>query len=96
MCLAVPGKILSVTGAADDPLGRLATVDFQGSQMEASLAMTPEAGIGDWVLVHAGYALTLLDEQEAAETWQWLDRAELVNEMPPDVAAKLQEQGESK
>ncbi|MCB1162338.1 MAG: HypC/HybG/HupF family hydrogenase formation chaperone [Candidatus Krumholzibacteriia bacterium] len=72
MCLAVPGQILSVTGEADDALGRLATVDFQGSRMEASLAMTPEAGAGDWVLVHAGYAITQLDEAEARETWETL------------------------
>ena len=76
MCLAVPGKIIEVTKMNDDPVnGRLATVDMQGSRVEASLAMTPEANEGDWVLVHAGFALTVVDEQEAKETWEALQLA---------------------
>lgn len=43
--------------------------------MEASLAMTPEAGVGDWVLVHAGFAITQLDETEAMETFESLHEA---------------------
>jgi hydrogenase expression/formation protein HypC len=74
MCLAVPGKILSVT-EGEDALDRRGTVDFQGSRVEASLAMTPDAQAGDWVLVHAGFALTVMDEAEAAETWQSLKAA---------------------
>jgi hydrogenase expression/formation protein HypC len=71
MCLAVPGKILEVSesGAA---VGRTATVDFQGSRVEASLAMTPDASVGDWVLLHAGFALAVLDETEARETFETL------------------------
>ena len=72
MCLAVPGKILSVSAADEGPLGPMAMVDFQGSRLEVSLAMTPEAGPGDWLLVHAGFALTVLDEAEARETWETL------------------------
>ena len=72
MCLAVPGKILSVTDSGDPVLGRIALVDFQGSRVEASLAMVPEAGAGDWILVHAGFALTRLDEAEALETFESL------------------------
>ena len=60
---------------ADDFTGRVGTVDFQGSKVEASLAMLPDAVAGDWVLVHAGFALTVLDEQEARETWQTLKEA---------------------
>ena len=73
MCLAIPGKIVEVTdGQRDNPLARTATVDFQGSTVEASLAMTPQARRGDWVLVHAGFALTVMDEAQAKETWQSL------------------------
>jgi hydrogenase expression/formation protein HypC len=72
MCLAVPGKILSIGAADEGPLGPTALVDFQGSRLEVSLAMTPEAKPGDWLLVHAGFALTLLDEAEALETWETL------------------------
>ena len=78
MCLAVPGKIIEIK-PPDDPsaLGPVGTVDFQGSQLEVSLAMIPEAVQGDWVLVHAGFALNILDEQEARQTWQYLKAAGL-------------------
>ena len=72
MCLAVPGKILEV-GASDDVVpGRVATIDLQGSRIEASLAVLPDAKVGDWVLVHAGFALTILNEAEAQETFETL------------------------
>lgn len=74
MCLAVPGKIIAIrTDAA--MVGAQATIDFQGSRLEVSLAMTPEARPGDWVLVHAGFALNVLDETEALETWDYLRQA---------------------
>ena len=73
MCLAVPGRILRVESAdAAVPGDRVATVDFNGSEVEASLAMTPEADVGDWILVHAGFSLSVLDEEEARETWDSL------------------------
>ncbi len=84
MCLAVPGKILEVKENVVDPaLGRTAMVDFQGSRVEASLAMTPEAGLGDWVLVHAGFAIAQLDEDEARETFESLREALI--EAPPEM-----------
>jgi hydrogenase expression/formation protein HypC len=64
MCLAVPGKIASVAG--DDDLNRTARVSFNGVERTVSLACLPEAGAGDWILVHAGYALERIDEQAAA------------------------------
>ncbi len=80
MCLAVPGKIVSLgPDGADLPLG---TVDFQGSRVEVSFALVPEAREGDWVLVHAGFAITLLDEAEARETWHYLEEAGLVDSVP--------------
>lgn len=78
MCLAVPGKILSRTG--DDSaqaIGPSATVDFQGTRLDVSLVFTPEANQGDWVLVHAGFALQVLDEREAQETWKYLQPEDL-------------------
>ena len=77
MCLAVPGKIIEYREADTDEPGPLATVDFQGSRVEVSLAMTPKARVGDWVLVHAGFTLNILDEQEARETWYYLREAGL-------------------
>lgn len=65
MCLAVPAKILSIT-ENNDSLQRMARVDFSGVQKDISLAYLPEANVGDYVIVHAGLALSLLDEEEAA------------------------------
>jgi len=80
MCLGIPGKILNIR-KDKDAQGGIATVDFQGSHVEVSLSLVPKATLGDWVLVHAGFALTLLDAEEAAETWRWLDEAEMAREM---------------
>jgi hydrogenase expression/formation protein HypC len=87
MCLGIPGKIVHIqedlkTGAT------LASVDFQGSRVEVGLNLVPEAKLGDWVLVHAGFALTVLDAEEAAETWRWLDKMELDSELSRAGAAE--------
>jgi hydrogenase expression/formation protein HypC len=71
MCLAVPGRVMSVSGSEGDP-GRIAVVDLQGNRVETSLALTPEAGEGDWVLMHAGFAIEVIDEDHAREIWQYL------------------------
>ncbi|HOA75712.1 MAG TPA: HypC/HybG/HupF family hydrogenase formation chaperone [Phycisphaerae bacterium] len=91
MCLAVPGKIVEIkTSEAADATGAVGTVDFQGSRLDVSLAFVPEAKPGDWVLVHAGFALNVLDEQEAAETWKYLSEAELA-ELPDEMKARKTE-----
>lgn len=72
MCLAVPGKVLSVEG--DDPAFRSARVDFCGVRRTVNLAFTPEVQPGDFVLVHVGFALTRIDEDEAARTFQYLSQ----------------------
>jgi len=82
VCLAVPGKIVDIRSEGDGPAAKVGIVDFQGTRVEVGLAFTPDAGPGDWVLVHAGYALNVLDEREAAETWQYLREAEVVDEVP--------------
>lgn len=81
MCLGVPGRIIKIAAAGKISGEAIATVDFQGNHVEVSLALVPEAKLQDWVLVHAGFALTLLDEAEAAETWAWLDLAEVSDEV---------------
>ena len=63
MCLAIPGKLLNVSG--DDPLMRAGKVSFGGAVKEVSLACVPEAKAGDYVLVHVGFALSVVDEAEA-------------------------------
>ena len=69
MCLAVPGKILSIEGA---DLARIARVSFGGIVKEASLACVPQAQVGDYALVHAGFAISLLDEDEAQRSLEYL------------------------
>ncbi|MCL6546458.1 MAG: HypC/HybG/HupF family hydrogenase formation chaperone [Bryobacteraceae bacterium] len=64
MCLAVPGRIVSIR-EDDPPEVRRAKADFGGIQREICLAYTPEAKIGDYVLVHVGFALNVVDEAEA-------------------------------
>lgn len=83
MCLAVPGKVVEVR--EDNTAGRLGSVDFQGSRVEVSLELVPDADLGSWVLVHAGFAITQLDEAEARETWEYLSAADLVEEIPEEM-----------
>ena len=63
MCLAIPGRIIAISGG--EGFDRRGTVDFDGARQEVALAYLPEAKIGDYVLVHVGFAMTLLDTQEA-------------------------------
>jgi hydrogenase expression/formation protein HypC len=64
MCLAVPGQIISLSDDTD-PLARTGRVNFSGVVKDISLAYVPEAKINDYVIVHAGFALSVLDETEA-------------------------------
>jgi hydrogenase expression/formation protein HypC len=65
MCLAVPGKVVEITG---EGLLRMGKVDFAGVQRQACLAYVPEVELGDYVLVHVGFAISHIDEQAAQET----------------------------
>jgi len=71
MCLAIPGQGLEIVG--DDPLTRIGKGAFAGIVKEASLALLPDVKAGDYVLVHAGFAITLLNESEAQRTLEYLD-----------------------
>lgn len=66
MCLAVPGKIISING--DDPLTKTGRVSFGGVIKEVSLAYVPEAQIDDYVVVHVGFALSIVDREAAEQT----------------------------
>ncbi len=79
MCLAVPGKIVSIEG--DDSMLRSGRVDFSGIVKQINLAYVPEAKVGDYVLVHVGFAINIIDEAEAHQVFEYLrqmgDLAEL-------------------
>jgi hydrogenase expression/formation protein HypC len=79
MCLAVPGKIISIVG--EDPLSRYAKVDFGGILKEVSLACTPEAQVGDYVIVHVGVAIGRLDEIEAQRVFDYLREIDELQEL---------------
>lgn len=64
MCLGIPGRIVSL----NDDQPRTGTVDFDGLRRPVCLAYTPEAEIGCYVIVHVGFAISLVDEEEAART----------------------------
>ncbi len=71
MCLAVPGRIVEIIEDADPALRR-GKVDFSGVRKEVSFAFTPEARTGDYVLVHVGFALNVVDEAEAQKIFEHL------------------------
>jgi len=64
MCLAIPGKIEEFTEALDDVF-RLAKVNYDGVKKEVNMSMLPEAKVGDYVMVHVGVAISIVDEDEA-------------------------------
>ena len=71
MCLSIPGKLIEIV-AELDPTFRIGKVDFDGIKKDVNLAMVPEAKIGDYVLVHVGAAISVIDEEEAKETFDIL------------------------
>lgn len=75
MCLAVPGKILSITG--EDPLLRTGKVSFAGLIKKVSLAYVPEAEVGQYVIVHVGFAISIVDESEAQKTLDYLEQIQV-------------------
>jgi hydrogenase expression/formation protein HypC len=79
MCLAVPGKVVSMAG--EDPLGRMGKIDFGGVFRDASLAYVPEAKVGDYVIIHAGFALSVLDEEEARQVLDDFRQIDALNEI---------------
>ncbi len=79
MCLAIPGQIVSISG--DDPLTRTGKVNFGGIVKEVNLAYVPEAKVGDYVIVHVGFAISIVDEQEAKEVFEYLREMEQLSEL---------------
>jgi hydrogenase expression/formation protein HypC len=80
MCLAVPGKIIEITDS--DPITRTGKVSFGGIVKDVNLAYVPEAGVDSYVIVHAGFAISTLDEKEADEVFGYLKEIGEIEEMP--------------
>ena len=84
MCLAIPGKIKSIAG--DEPLSRMGKVEFGGIVKEVSLAYVPQAKIGDYVVVHVGFAISVVDESEANTVFEYLRKMDELSELEPGSA----------
>lgn len=82
MCLAVPGRVETIEG--DDPAFRRGRVDFGGVRKDVSLAYTPAVRVGDYVLVHVGFAIEVIDEMQAQRNRRTI--AELMEEFQSDTA----------
>jgi hydrogenase expression/formation protein HypC len=80
MCLAIPGLIKSIESRYNGMV-RMAKVSFGGIIKEASLEMVPDAAIGDYVLVHVGVAITRVNEEEAAKTFEYLKEIGEIDEL---------------
>ena len=85
MCLAVPGRVLSIDG--DDPVLRAGRIDFAGVVKYVNLSYVPEARVGDFVLVHVGFAISTVDESEARRVFDYLDRMGDLAELDPEGAS---------
>ena len=82
MCLAIPGKLIEITSDKDATF-KAGRISFNGIIKEVNLSMVPEAKLNDYVLVHVGVAITIIDEEEANITLGYLKQmGELNNEIP--------------
>ncbi|GAB4472685.1 MAG: HypC/HybG/HupF family hydrogenase formation chaperone [Anaerolineae bacterium] len=89
MCLGIPGKVIEKYESGGLTMGK---VDFGGVVKEVCLAYVPEAEIGDYVIIHVGFALTRLDEAEAMETLKLLNELEMLQDELPELSERLNEE----
>lgn len=80
MCLSIPGKLIEITSQLDETF-RLGKVSFDGIIKEVSLTLVPEANIGDYVLIHVGAAISVIDEEEAKKTFELLKQLNELHEL---------------
>lgn len=85
MCLAIPGRIVETF---DSKGVRMAKVEFGGVTREACIEYVPAAGVGSYVLVHVGFALSVVDEEEARRTYEMLEELGQLGELEVDQRAR--------
>ena len=83
MCLAIPGKLTTITAQLDETF-RFGKVSFGGIMKEVNLSMVPQAQVGDYVLVHVGVAISVVDEDEALKTFEYIRQIGELNELNDD------------
>jgi hydrogenase expression/formation protein HypC len=79
MCLAIPGRIEKIDGA--EGIRRTGAVSFGGVLRDVNLAYVPQAAVGDYVMVHVGFALSVVDADEAAQVFEYLKQMDELNEL---------------
>ena len=80
MCLSIPGQLIEITSQLDETF-RLGRVSFDGIIKEVSLTLVPEAKVGNYVLVHVGAAISLIDEDEAKKTFDLLKQLDELHDL---------------
>ena len=80
MCLSIPGKLIEITAQLDE-IFRTGKVSFDGVVKEVSLTLVPEAKVGDYVMVHVGAAISIVDEEEAKKTFELLKQLDELNDL---------------
>ena len=80
MCLSIPGKLVEITSQLDDTF-RMGKVSFDGVIKEVSLTLVPEAKVEDYVMVHVGAAISIVDEEEAQKTFSLLKQLGELNDL---------------
>ena len=80
MCLSIPGKLIEITAELDETF-RVGRVSFDGVVKEVSLTLVPEAKVNDYVLVHVGAAISVVDEEEAKKTFDLLKQLGELNDL---------------
>jgi len=88
MCLAVPGKVLEIADGGDIAF-RVGKVDFGGIRKDINLAYTPEAEVGKYVLVHVGFANSVIDEAEAQRVFEYLDQIGAIQEELGEIPQRI-------
>lgn len=82
MCLGIPGQIESISETGE--LTRSGRVRFGGIVKEVNLAYVPEARVGDYVIVHVGFAISVIDEREARQVFEYLRQMDELEELKPE------------
>jgi hydrogenase expression/formation protein HypC len=84
MCLAIPGKLTSISAKLDETF-RFGKVSFGGIMKEVNLSMVPGAQVDDYVLVHVGVAISVVDEEEALKTFEYIKQIGELSELETDI-----------
>lgn len=96
MCLGIPGKVVEIAPSEQDGAMRMGKVEFGGIAKDICLAYLPDVEVGDYVLVHVGFAISKLDEEEAAEIFSYIEELGELSDANDPFAASASPPGEGR